>query len=248
VGNIFSTSKNLCESVLKILNTKLPSQCAVCRQWGTNRICSACVERFATPTTRCHLCALSVPAGVERCGQCVIKPPPFERCLAAVDYAFPWSQLILQLKFHGALELISPLSTLLAQTQAAQHTPAPDFLLPVPLHLERLQARGFNQAWEITRQLGKRLHIQTRCHGLARTKNTHPQLQHTALERVTNVSGAFVLNKALQVNLLGAHVAIVDDVMTTGATATELSRILKLGGAASVQVWVVARTPMAPHH
>jgi predicted amidophosphoribosyltransferase len=68
------------------------------------------------------------------------------------------------------------------------------------------------------------------------------------LERVTNVSGAFVLNKALQVNLLGAHVAIVDDVMTTGATATELSRILKLGGAASVQVWVVARTPMAPHH
>jgi predicted amidophosphoribosyltransferase len=175
----------------------------VCHGWGTQRICGQCVLRFATEASRCEWCALQVPMGVSVCGACLADPPPFERSVAAVDYAFPWDSLITRFKFHGALDLAPALARCLADAVVRGRTPRPSLLLPVPLSDARL---------------------------LLRTRDTPHQL-------------AFAVEPQRSAELHGRTVAIVDDVMTIGAMAAEITRVLLQAGAAQVQVWSVARTP-----
>jgi ComF family protein len=220
----------------------LPSQCAVCHLWANTRVCAACLSRFHTPEPRCQRCALAAPNGVKCCGACLIKPPIFDHALSAVHYHFPWDQLILQLKFNAALELVRPLSELIFSTHCAQDKPDPDILIPVPLSPQRLRERGFNQAWELAQRLEKKLKIKTSPHWVQRIKNSPHQINDTLARRQANVSGAFAVRPEHQAFLVGKKVAVVDDVMTTGATANEMARVLKAAGAASVEVWTVART------
>lgn len=234
-----------------------PGQCALCRRWcrgGTCADCDALHPPNADP--RCALCALRLPpvaaaAGAPdprslRCGACARRPPPLSRCVAAMDYAFPWDRLLLALKFGEQLEVAPLLAGRLSLALARAGIDAPDLILPVPLSAERLRERGYNQAHEIARRLAwpqrtgeverqSRLCART----LLRLRDTPQQARLPLDERRRNLRGAFVVLKPVR----GLRVAIVDDVMTSGATLHEAALALRRAGAADVQAWVVARTP-----
>jgi len=224
-------------------STRLPGLCAVCRGWGTQRVCAACVTRFAVAQPRCQRCALRVPEGVRLCGACLSDPPPFTRTLAAVDYDHPWDSLITHFKFHGALDLAPALSRRLLTAFEHSAMPAPSLLLPVPLSAQRLRERGYNQAWELTRQIGRALRCEADARLLLRVKDTPHQLALPTDRRAGNVRAAFAVEPHRLAELRGRSITLVDDVMTTGATVAELARVLLQAGAAEVAVWVVARTP-----
>lgn len=222
----------------------LPSQCAVCRGWSRARLCEACVLRFAAPAPRCRRCAIGVPAGVEVCGACLLHPPPFEYTVAAVDYAYPWDALVQRLKFHAALDLAGALAALLRDAvRRRTDAPLPDRVLPVPLSAARLRERGFNQSWEIARRAARALRCAADAHLLLRMKDTAHQVALPHDRRAANVRGAFAVEPRRRGEVQGRVVALVDDVMTTGATVAESATVLLQAGARSVQVWVVARTP-----
>lgn len=221
----------------------LPSLCAVCRGWGDSTVCAACDARYASVVPRCERCALRVPGGVSVCGQCLKHPPEFDSARTGLDYAHPWSTLIARFKFHEALELVEALVTPLHTTLRHEGAPLPELLLPVPLSRERLRERGYNQAWEATRRLARRLAIPCDAHLLLRVKDSPHQLDLPPEERAANVRGVFAVEPLRRTALQGVHVAVIDDVMTTGATFAELARVLKQAGAARVSAWALARTP-----
>jgi ComF family protein len=221
----------------------LPTQCAVCRGWSAQRLCGACRARHAAPVPRCLGCAIRVPVGVGRCGACLVSALPFATAVAAVDYRFPWSHLVTALKFHAALDLAAPMAALLTEAVRARDQALPERLLPVPLGRSRLAERGHNQAWELARRVAKELGCQAEAHALLRRVDT-PHLADLPREsRTQAIRGAFALAPGAATALRGRTLALVDDVMTTGATAAEAARTLLAAGAASVQLWVFARTP-----
>jgi ComF family protein len=206
-------------------------------------VCGTCVERFAIHRLRCQRCALQVPEGVRLCGACLSDPPPFAHTLAAVDYDHPWDSLITHFKFHGALDLAPALTQRLLAAFERDDSPAPTLLLPVPLSAERLRERGYNQAWELARRLGRALHCEADARLLLRLKDTPHQLALPPEQRAGNVRAAFAVEPRRLTELRGRRVTLVDDVMTTGATVGEIARVLLQAGASEVSVWVVARTP-----
>jgi len=172
------------------------------------------------------------------CGACLKRAPGFDAATALLHYRAPADYLIQRLKFSGELAVAPLLADLLAEKIAVRASPLPDFLIPVPLHRVRLQERGFNQATELARRLGQRLDLPIEHRRCRRDRYTRSQsLTPTGL-RLRNLRGAFSVTGELPRN---AHVAIVDDVMTTGHTSNELARTLKQAGAEFVEVWVIAR-------
>lgn len=217
--------------------------CEICRSWAARRICDTCIARFAAPALRCRGCALRLPGGDGRCGDCLREPAPFERAVCAVDYSFPWDRLIIDLKFHGLVELALPLSErLTGAAREAGHVQPVDLVLPVPLSRQRLAERGFNQAWEIARRVADALTLPARHDLLLRPLDAAHQADLPREQRARNLRGAFMVTPAGRAALQGRRVALVDDVLTTGATAREATIALLRGGAAAVQVWTVART------
>ena len=227
------------------------SQCEVCRSWSARRICADCLARFAAPVPRCRRCALRVPAGVPLCGPCLSGATAFTRACCVADYAFPWDRLISSFKFHGHAELAAPLADALATavTRARMADPptaadpGPEILLPVPLAPRRLAERGYNQAWELTRRVARTLRLRADSGLLLRPVETAHQAELERVQRLANLRGAFMVDPRRRDALAGRRVALVDDVMTTGATAREAARTLLRAGAASVDIWVIARTP-----
>ena len=221
----------------------LPTQCAVCRGWSAQRVCTDCVQRHAAAKPRCDGCAIGVPSGVLRCGACITAPLPFAHAVAAVDYGFPWSGLVTALKFHAALDLCDGLAQLLADAVRNSAAALPSFVLPVPLGRNRQTERGMNQAWELARRVAARLQLRSHAGLLARRVETPHLADLPRDERARVIRGAFALTPGATTPLCGQDIALVDDVMTTGATAAEAARTLLRGGANSVHLWVLARTP-----
>jgi ComF family protein len=221
----------------------LVSLCAVCHGWGIGRVCATCVERFAPPVPRCRRCALQTPAGVELCGACLGDPPPFAHVTTAVDYDHPWDRLITRYKFHAALDLAPAFATRMLDAQHRGRAPPPTLLLPIPLSEARLRERGYNQAWELARRLGRALDCAAEARLLLRVRDTPHQLALPPEERAGNVRAAFAVEPARRAELAGRDVTLVDDVMTTGATVAEAARAVLQAGAREVAVWVLARTP-----
>jgi ComF family protein len=221
----------------------VPSLCAVCRGWGRGRVCVACLDRFAPALPRCMRCGLEVPAGKAICGGCLLEPPPYASALAAVTYGFPWDRLVAGFKYRAALDVAPALVELLLGAQRRSAAAPPSLLLPVPLHAARLRERGYNQAWELARRLGRRLGCRADPSLLLRIRDTPRQLALAPAGRAANVRGAFALEPRRREEVRGRSVTVVDDVMTTGATAAEIARVLLAAGAARIDVWVVARTP-----
>jgi len=210
--------------------------CFLCRGEAGDLLCRACeadLPRLAQPC--CPSCALPSPGG-ERCGRCLAHPPAFDATVAALAYAFPVDALVHALKFRGELAVASLLGRHLGAALSRARPEAVSCVVPVPLSSQRLRARGFNQALEIARSLGAG---RPEAALLARRRDTAAQFDLPWDERQRNVRGAFSVARALD----GASVAVVDDVMTTGATLDEIARTLKAAGAARVVNWVVARTP-----
>jgi ComF family protein len=200
------------------------------------------MTRFACVVTRCTRCAIEVPGGQDVCGACLRDPPPFARAVAAFDYAAPWDQLIARFKFHAGLDLAPVFADgLVAAARAGRALPS--LLLPVPLSDRRLRERGYNQAWELAHRVGKVLKVRADASLLLRIRDTPHQIALPIERRAGNVRGAFAIEPRRRAEAAGQDIALVDDVMTTGATAAEAARVLLAAGAASVQVWVVARTP-----
>ena len=235
-----------------------PSLCEVCRQWADSRICTACVQRFVQPAFRCTCCGLRLgttdpssitaplllsAAASTTCGRCLHTPPSFLRTVCAVDYQFPWNDLITTFKFHGQPELATPLAQCMTDALRASLCALPQALLPVPLAAPRLAQRGYNQAWELARRLGPALRVPAWHDVLSRPVDTAHQAALSRQERQRNLRSAFLVEPRQRARLQGLHVALVDDVMTTGATVAEVAAELLRAGAGRVDVWVLARTP-----
>ncbi len=223
----------------------LPSQCEVCRSWALARICGACSARFASPVTRCQRCALRLPSGQPLCGNCLREPPPFEHTACAADYGFPWDRLIASFKFNGHAELAAPLARHITAAVVNGKLPRPDVVLPVPLSPARLAERGYNQAWELARRIARNLAAPARTDVLLRPVDTAHQADLTRAQRLVNLRTAFMVDPRQRALLAGRRVALVDDVLTTGATAREAALTLLRAGAGAVDIWVLARTPDA---
>ena len=170
------------------------------------------------------------------CGQCLAKPPAFDRTLAVLIYAFPADALIQAMKYGHQLALAPTLAGLLAEAAATGERP--DVLVPMPLHPLRLRERGFNQALELAKIIAHQLGIPLLPQGAERTRATPPQVGLPWKERTANLRGAF----SSSLDYTGKHVAIVDDVMTTGTSLNELAKALRRQGASEVSAWAVART------
>lgn len=228
------------------LGSSWPNQCAVCRSATRGlgrRLCTDCTQGFAPEQSRCRLCALALPATAEVCGRCLRDPPPWSRAIAACDYGYPWDGLLTALKFHDALDLAPSLAALLVSRLAQDPGLALDALLPVPLSDARLRERGYNQAALLADALAPSLGLTVRGRWLLRILDTPHQIALPRQSRVANLRGAFAVEPTAQQALRGLRVALLDDVMTTGATLTAATMALRDAGVADVQVWVVARTP-----
>ncbi|MBI5720078.1 MAG: ComF family protein [Burkholderiales bacterium] len=235
---------------------QLPSQCEVCHAWDAGLVCRACRERHAPARPRCLRCGLALGAPAATCGACQSDPPPYQRTVCALDYGFPWDHLITAFKFQRRVELAAALATLLDEAierEAGQSLERgavlvlPQLVVPVPLAPARLAERGFNQAWELARRIARRRRLRARPDALQRVLDTPAQATLASAERRRNLRNAFAPAVSARTRsadrLAGADVALVDDVMTTGATAREAAAALLRDGARSVQLWVLARTP-----
>jgi ComF family protein len=220
-----------------------PPRCRLCGAASSAdaALCRACLDDLPWLENCCSRCARPLPTGIDSplCGACQKRPPAFDAATALLHYQSPVDYLIQRLKFSGELAIAPLLSRLLAKKIAARATALPDLLIPVPLHRARLHERGFNQATELARNLGRRLVVPFKQHLCQRNRYTRPQSLTPPGLRRRNLRGAFSVTGDLPVD---AHVAIIDDVMTTGHTAEELARELRRAGAGRVEVWIVARS------
>ncbi len=227
-----------------------PAACPVCLSWQATQPCADCLARFQPPVPRCQRCALAVPEGVALCGACVLAPPPFTRAVTALDYQFPWDRLITRFKFASDLSLAPALVGLLqgAVSASPEAHAGVACVLPMPVSARRLRERGYNQSWELARPLAKALGLPARHDLLLRWRETEHQTALHRDERAANLRGAFMSAPGERAWLQGQRLALVDDVMTTGASAAEAARCLLDAGAARVDVWLLARTPATAEH
>lgn len=221
--------------------------CLLCGAITGGDFCPACYRDLPQlPASHCPVCLWPVPAN-EICGSCLKKPPAFTRTLAALRYTFPADALIHALKYQTQLAIAPVLADLfIARLETAESLP--DVIVPMPLHPIRLRERGFNQAMEISRRIAKQTSIALLPDGCSRIKHTLPQTGLPWKERQKNIRRAF----SCKIDVSGKHVAIVDDVMTTGATLNELAQVLRRRGATEISNWVIARTlpgihPLGPY-
>ena len=225
---------------LKIVQSWLrPQRCLICQgtAHGGGNFCQGCAATLPYLGPACPQCAAPYDLGTHAtvCGRCQTEAPAYTASRALFRYSFPIDRLIQGLKYHGQLHHARVLGELLAAQLAERQ--APDCILPVPLHAARLRERGYNQSLELARAVARTLHVKLDYRSLTRTRPTPPQTGLPLDERARNVRDAF----ALAPNFSPRHVAIVDDVMTSGHTVNAVAKCLRHGGVEEVEVWVVAR-------
>ena len=218
-------------------NEALGQDCVLCgARSDTDLVCAACEDSLPRLGSCCARCAVPL-AAYGTCGACIKRPNAFDDAQAVFEYRFPIDRLVQRFKFDGDLAIGTWLAHRLADVSEAR--PRPDLLVVPPLGSASLRQRGFNQAVEIARIVASRLGPRLSREGLIKVRDTGAQHALDARARRANLRGAF----ACRLRLAGESVAIVDDVVTTGATADVLAAELKKAGAGKVSVWSVARTP-----
>lgn len=224
-----------------IQNKWLPPRCLLCGQAGFDDLdlCHPCFDELPRNLACCYRCAEHFETPIhspQLCGRCLTQSPSFDETHAPFLYGDGLRYLITQLKFHHQYQHARLLGSLLARHLAAC-VELPECIIPVPLHRNRYLERGFNQSIEIARHIAKQLSLPMDQISCIRNRDTAHQTDLPAHQRRKNMRQAFSVNSTLPYQ----HIAIVDDVMTTGATAAALASALKRHGANRVDVWVCAR-------
>jgi ComF family protein len=213
--------------------------CMLCSDYSAEAIglCNPCVESLPWHRQmQCPQCALASDGYI--CGNCLNAAPDFDATHALFTYNYPIDSVLQQYKYNDMLHLAEVFASLFHAQYSARIDAEIDMVIPMPMHAQRLRERAFNQALEFARNLTRKLQLPLDYNACQRVKCMPPQAGLPLKERVKNVSGVFECSKSLQ----GMRVAIVDDVMTTGASLNELAKTLKKAGAARVECWVIART------
>lgn len=218
----------------------LPSRCLICSEPGAGDcdLCAACRAALPWNAHGCDRCALPLPeheSANTSCGPCLQASSPLQLARATFVYGAPVDALVRRFKFHQDLAAGHLLSRLMVEQ--LRGGPRPMAIVPVPLHPSRLRQRGYDQALELARPLARQLQLPL-CHGLRRIRSTAAQSELDAAARKRNLKGAFVAGPDLP-----RHVALVDDVMTTGATLHAAATALRRAGVERVDAWVCARVP-----
>ncbi|WP_407672068.1 ComF family protein [Paraburkholderia acidisoli] len=248
-----------------VLPLVFPNRCSLCGNLSRASLCVSCDAAYWNePRLRCTVCAVplsrafrtadqshakshtaSHAAARYRCSACTQSPPAFDATLALADYRAPLDLLALGLKFRARLALGEEFARRLARLahDSFDAQGMPDLVVPVPLSRERMIERGYNQAWLIARPLAQHLNARAEATLVRRVLHTAPQSKLDRDTRRRNVGRAFVLDPALECAVQGAHVGVVDDVMTSGATLDALAHTLKAAGARRVTNFVALRTP-----
>ena len=212
--------------------------CIACKTIKSQKsgFCSGCYQDLPHISHGCLRCGVAVSA--ERQCACKDEDWPFSVCIAACAYAFPVDALISQLKNQHKLSISEPLGLLIAKQIQRQRIELPELLIPVPTSTQRLQQRGFNQAVEIAKVIGKQLSIPVDYTSVTRGKQSSVQKNLNKQQRSHNVDSVFILTKPISAQ----RVAIIDDVITTGATTKAIAYLLRENGIKDIQSWAVART------
>jgi ComF family protein len=220
----------------------LPYHCILCADPSLRKqdLCEACYQFLPSIHQACQRCAKVITADKMTCGSCLTTEPPFDIAYAAYLYAPPLSNLILDLKFRHSLVNARILGELLVKKISEewyQNRPMPEAIFPVPLHKTRMIERGFNQAVEIARPIARTFKIPLLASACIRTKNTQPQATLAIKDRTHNIKNAFAVAQTFSYR----HVAVIDDVITTGHTISEFCKTLKKSGLERIDVWCCAR-------
>jgi len=227
----------------KVNSDKSDGRCVAClADTSTHGLCHDCQQDLPTNRWHCYRCALPLAFAVPNtlCGECQSTPPPFSRALIPWRYQFPIDGMIGRYKYHGQRKFARPLLSGLADyiEQSLAPNDWPDALVPTPMHWQRRWSRGFNQAADISEFLGRTLDVQVSTGLTRRVKKVKSQRGLRRAGRLANLHNVFeVCGPPPQ------RVAIVDDVVTTGATVRALAYCLKQAGVKDIQVWALARTP-----
>lgn len=208
-------------------------------------VCASCLNDLPWHAkTSCPQCGLASNGSI--CGSCISSPPDFDATHAVFEYGFPIDAMIQRYKYDNMQSLSQTFGQFLSEKTAHETI---DLIIPMPMHPTRLKQRGFNQALEIARVLDRYLTLKNiqklDYKSVIRQTLTPPQASLPLKQRVKNIKGAFKVNGDRLNQFQAKRVAIVDDVMTTGASLNELAKTLKKAGAAHVECWVIART--LPH-
>lgn len=229
---------NICTRIFQLLGAR----CPLCHT-SADGLCTDCRDALPLNRHACPSCALPLPEGAPAgmsCAGCQRHRPAYDGAFAPLLYLPPVDELIAGFKYHQRRAFGRIVGGLLADALCGRRDAA-ELLLPVPMHPRRLRERGFNHASEITRIVARRTGIRWHSGILVRTRDGSHQRGLSRRQRLSNIRGAFAARGEVP-----GHVALVDDVMTTGATAEALSDVLRTAGAQRVEVWAVARTPRDP--
>lgn len=224
-----------------IQNCVLPPTCILCdkRSFSNKDICDYCLKQLIHNHNCCYQCGnpFSEHSPLNTiCGQCLKNPPDYDCTFAPFAYQSVMQDLVTRLKFNDSYKNARLLGMLLAE-QLTRDMQIPECIIPVPLHKNRYQERGFNQSIEIARTVAKQLKIRLELNACIRHRDTPHQVSLPAKQRYSNIKNAFSIVQPLHYQ----HVAVLDDVMTTGSTVAEMAEVLKKAGVKKVEVWVCAR-------
>lgn len=229
-------------SIFKNICIKNKQKCLLCSlpHSEDSELCRPCLEDLPWANLTCFQCGL--PLNAQRsgylCGQCLQHPPPYTNTTAAFLYLFPINALLPRLKSSRGLHHHHWMTDCLIRQINNRHQALPEILIPVPIHITRRITRGFNQSEWICRHLSQSLHIPTDYVSLTKVKASKAQAQLDSFNRRRNLKAHFRYQGPAY-----SHVAVIDDVMTTGTTAAAIAKTLLLAGVQQVDIWVLARTP-----
>lgn len=221
----------------RIVGVIVPLRCSFCAAaCASLPLCSACRAQLPWNRQACPRCAL--PQNHDGlCAHCLARAPPFVRAWAPLRLETPVQQQIHALKYQAAFLHARLLGQLFTEALLARGVALPDVVLPVPLHHARQRRRGYNQSVELARALRRVAGLRVEAGWARRIRRTDDQIGMTAVARRRNVAKAFHVDPQVR----GLRVALLDDVMTTGATLGELARTCRRAGAVEVEAWAIAR-------
>ncbi len=231
----------LTHTIRQLYSNLMPIPCLLCgAPHHEGCLCDACQAHLPLLGAACPRCASPLQQ-VMLCGQCLHSPPEQDASFSVFSYQSPIDHLIATLKYRDKLALIHLFAT--HMSHHLKHRVKPDALIPIPLHPHRLRERGFNQSLELAKQLSQQLAIPVRHDILIRVRDTPPQASLPFSERKKNINQAF----QLKCTDVPAHIALIDDVLTTGHTANVAAKLLRQAGVKTIELWTIARTIKHSH-